>query len=225
MKNYLINSLALFLLLTTLQSCEKKEEKPSPPYYQFSAADLQWTKLRQGDRWNFENSSGERQQYIIESIEEKIKGENRPSNFGGIISGSQPVTYFYDEVVVNIKRLDSLDYNSLNFKKGLPLGTDQRNPPLGNGEFKFGGRWGNYIGGFIYQEIFGNINVSSDQLELRNSLVLTVNGKSYDNVIVINGVPNILVFKKSYIKTIYYAQREGIIRMISRSGEVWNRVP
>lgn len=224
MRNYL-TSAVFGILLITIQSCEKEEEKPSIPYYQFSTADLKWLKSRQGDRWDFENSFGERQYYTIESIEEKIKEENRPSNFGGIISGSQPVTYFYDEVVVNIKRLDSLDYNSLKFKKGLPSGADQRNPPLGSGEFKFGGRWGSYIGGFIYQEIFGNINVSLGQLDLRNSLSLTVNGKIYDNVIVMNGVPNIIVFKKSYIKTIYYAQQEGIIRMISRSGEVWNRIP
>ena len=217
----------LSLALIGLQSCEKGEETPAIPYYKFTSDDMSWLNLNKGEEWIFETSSGKQQRYLVESIDEKIKQEYVPTSFGGIISGPQAVSYYYDEVKMNIKRTDTVYYNSLIFRKDIPLGTDKQNPPANGGEFQLGGRWGNYVG-IMFVGIIGSINVLPKQLELYNTTNMLINGKIYNRVVTITTDQPFYTSPgatdKRYIKTIYYAQKEGVISMVSTTGEIWNRV-
>ncbi|TGD83200.1 hypothetical protein [Hymenobacter wooponensis] len=204
----------------------KKEEdpQPTPPYYQFTPEDLQWLKFNTGDLWVFANASGKQQQYVIDEIKREIKQSYMPSNFGGIIAAPPKTTYYYDKVEFAIRRLDTLAYNRLEFRKSLPAGADDRNPPNSEGEFDFGGLWRNYLGGPVFEGVYGNLNVQPSQLLPQISSPLDLNGRHYKKVIMIStDLSNEYKGGKSYIRTIYYSQEEGIIRMISASGEIWDR--
>ncbi|WP_426490385.1 hypothetical protein [Hymenobacter sp. 102] len=208
-----------------IQSCETEENEPDIPYYKFTATNKEWLKLKNGESWVFETTSGKQQKYIIHGIKEKIKEAYHPSNFGGIISGASSATYYYDEVEIEIMRTDSVNDNLLVFRRELPTGADKRHPPKGEGEFKFGGTWRNYRGSGVYEGIYGNINVSPNQVNYQSGTTLQVRGKVYNNVIAISATPNGTEIQKAYIDNIYYAQQAGVIRMVSKTGEIWDRVP
>lgn len=211
--------------MLTIQSCETEENGPDIPYYKFTAANKEWLKLKEGENWVFETASGKQQKYTVHDIAEKIKEEYHPSNFGGIISGASSATYYYDEVEIEIRRTDSVSDNLLVFRRELPTGADKRHPPKGEGEFKFGGTWRNYRGSGVYEGIYGNINVGSNQMNSQSGAALQVRGVIYDNVIIISATLNSVAIQGSYIDYIYYAQQVGVIRMVSKTGEVWDRVP
>ncbi|WP_187314665.1 hypothetical protein [Hymenobacter sp. BT190] len=210
--------------MLAIQSCETEENMPDIPYYKFTAANEEWLKLKKGENWIFETASGKQQKYIVYDIVEKIKEEYRPGNFGGIINGPSTATYYYDEVKIEVKRLDSIGENSLVFRRDLPTGADKRNPPRVDGQFKFGGTWWNYRGQSVNDGIYGNINIDSYRLDSQYRTTLQVKGIDYTNVILLsaNSAPT---YRGGYIEDIYYAQQAGIIRMVSRSGEIWDRVP
>jgi hypothetical protein len=228
MKRVLFTVMTCFALVC-LQSCEYddgEEYKPHIPYYQFTAQDKLWFNYKVADSLLFETSTGKQQLYIVIEIKEEIKRGAGYSSFGFFGPGNPQ--YYYDGITIELKRLDTLSYNKFEFRRTLPEDADSNYPPAGKGEFRFGGRWLNYNGGEFFNELFGNINVSSTQLDLRNTSKLIVRGKAYDNIITITpNQPNGLIWgtRKPYINTLYYDQKAGIVRMISTTNEVWDRVP
>ncbi|WP_133273995.1 hypothetical protein [Hymenobacter radiodurans] len=217
-------------MLVSLQSCkydDGEEYKPHTPYYQFTAQDKLWFNYKVADSLIFENSTGKQQLYIVIEIKEEIKKGAGYASFGFFGRGNPD--HYYDGIKVELKRLDTLSYNRFEFRRTLPQGANILNgyPPGDKGEFKFGGDWTNYNGGETLREVSGNINVSSEQLDLRNTSKLIVRGKTYNNIItIIPSQPNgpIWETRKPYINTLYYDQKAGLVRMISKSGEVWDRI-
>ncbi|WP_143436621.1 hypothetical protein [Hymenobacter crusticola] len=211
-------------LLSSLLSCKKEENGPTTPYYQFTDDDKLWLNSKQGDKWVFETETGKRQSYLIDTIQKKIKYENRDGNLG--FHWGSSVKFYSDEVKIEFTRLDSLGFYSLEFRRTLPKGADYYNPPSGNGEFAFGGLWRTYNGRFNFQQIAGNVNVAPSQLKLSSPITLTIRGKVYNRVIIISPdqLDNLFV-EKTYINTMYYDQQNGVVRMVSTTGEVWDRLP
>jgi len=228
MKTILFVVITCFILVS-LQSCkydEGEEYKPQAPYYQFTSQDKLWFDFKLGDSLKFENANGRQQLYIIIEIIEEIKKGAGQAVFGFFGPGNPK--YYYDGIKVEFKRLDTLNYNTIEFRRTLPRNADSSYPPAGKGEFQFGGFWENYTGGFVFDGISGNINVVAGQLALQNTSQLIVRGKTYRNIMVIspgqlNG--SILGDRKPYINELYYDQKGGVVRMVSKSGEIWDRIP
>lgn len=213
----------LGLALVSLLGCEYEEEQPEPniPYYQFTADDRQWLSPQVGDTWVLETATGKQQRYQVENITESLHNGYTLSSYG-INLGSQQVLYYYDRAHIEIKRLDSLQYNTLYFERSLPTDASHDTPPPGNGEFKLHGPWRIYGGS--YWGLRGSLNPTPYQLQ--NRITLEVKGRTYTDVVVMHAdnLPG-AVLGKTYIITLYYAQREGVVRMVSSTGEIWNRVP
>lgn len=218
-----IRSILLGLNLLAATGCEKQEEPaPAVPYYQFTADDRQWLTPKIGDTWVLETATGKQQRYQVESKAESLRNSYTQPGYGLSLS-SPPTLYYYDRAYIEIKRLDSLQYNTLYFRRSLPTSASWDNPPQGNGELTLSGHWWNYNGNTT-TELGGNLNPAPDLLQHR--ITMTVNGRLYTDVMIMNAnQPPRTSPEKTYINTMYYAQREGVIRMVSSTGETWNRVP
>lgn len=223
----------LFIVMTcftlvSLQSCEwfeEEEYKPQVPYYQFTAEDKLWLNYKLGDTLLFENSAGKQHFYIINEIKEEIKRKNFKGTIG-CSSCSDPIKYYFDRFEVRFKRLDTLYYNTIDFRRTIPKGVNDNNAPVGNGEFMVSGIWQSYIGDHAIDAPFTNLTILPSQLQLQNSQTLVVRGRIYNNVITISTKNyGVVLYYKPYINIVYYDQQSGIIRMISKTGEVWDRLP
>jgi hypothetical protein len=220
----------LGLALVSLPGCENDDEegKPIIPYYQFTADDMQWLNLKEGDKWVFETASGKQQRYIVQEVDKAIKRPNASGGGMGLNLAESSIKFYSDETTVEIKRLDSLGYNTLKFKRTLPATASYDSPPAGAGEFRFEGLWQTYRGEVLFGASYGNMNITSEQLRTPNIAALEVKGKTYSNVLLLHATRStagFLVAGFPYLQTMYYAQKEGIVRMVSKSGEVWDRLP
>lgn len=233
----------LFIVsIALLVSACKKEADPVPglryvegvPYYHFTAADQPWLQLQQGTEWRFENSRGYQRVYEVYQRWENTQAENRTLVPTGSFIGSAKLLNYYDELLVRVRRTDSLSSGGeFRFHRAAALkatlrvqGSDPTKSRL-------------YVAG-EWSEFVGNTDLMSDQYACRGLKFpqaaalegpfqqLTIRGRPYTEVVTFTGTfrrPNCRPASYSFMQELYYDRQAGIVRMVSLSGEVWDRLP
>jgi hypothetical protein len=229
------------LLLLGVSSC-KKPEADSPglrfvngvPYYYFTEADKPWLKMQLGQVWRFENMRGYQRVYEIRQLIESIKVENRSYSPPGPVFVPSKLLNYYDQITVRLTRTDSISGGGeLRFYRDAALLTPLRSGGADMNKSRF------YAEGEWY-EFTGNTDFISDYYNCRGLKFpsgpaldgpfnqLTVRGRQYNEVITFVGSlrgPNCVPTPPAFMQELYYDRENGIIRMVSAAGEVWDRLP
>ena len=226
--------IGLVLLALGAGACKKEEPETEGlsfidevPYYRFTANDRLWLQAKQGDEWKLQNAGGYQRVYRIESVITEIqKAQYRPNGFLG---GQGALESYIDRTFVRIKRADSLRAGAqLQFYRGAAL---LPAPSIGVTDpnvsrFYATGAWNDFV---------GNSNLSNGGLQFPSGSLLqgpftplVVRGRQYNDVLAFIGAPLLPTSQpipSSYMQELYYDRQVGLVRMVSRAGEVWDRVP
>ncbi|GAA4380678.1 hypothetical protein [Hymenobacter koreensis] len=222
MKTYLrlLPSQLLLGLLLTAVSCSKDK---TLPYYQFTAEDRKWLTAKNGDVWAFENAQGKRMRFQLHNVREEKATVTEPGTF------KMEDQYHHDRYSVAMFRLDTVlsNLSHFEFKRDLPTGTTYKNAPKDNGQFHIKAHWDGYIGN-PSRERPGELNLPAVEEMSSRFQQLTVRNRRYENVLEVTSdgqcstcfIPGGIPFHK-----LYYDQRYGVVRLIERNGDVWDRLP
>lgn len=226
------------LIGLVLLGCKKDELEDSGlstadgvPYYHFTDKDRLWLQVHQGDEWKLVNRQGYQRVYRVWVIED-IKGASRSSS-GGIPSSSKLLNY-YDQVTLRLSRTDSAKSGAdLRFYRDAAMLTNLNSGgyALDRSRFYAEGEWYDFV---------GNTDLISDYYSCRGLKFpsdtqlngpfqqLVVRGRQYGEVIPFIATdrgPTCAPVSSSYMRELYYDRQAGLVRMVSKAGEVWDRVP
>ncbi|WP_426491608.1 hypothetical protein [Hymenobacter sp. 102] len=204
------------------------------PYYFFTEADAPWLQLAAGTVWQFENSRGQQRTYeLYQRLDNRQMEERTVVPVGSFIGKSELIKY-YDDILVRVRRTDSLGSGGeFHMYRGPALlasypsqGTNPRASQL-------------YVEG-TWTEFIGSTDPQSDYYRCRGIKFpmgtalegpfqqLTVKGRTYPEVVELvatNRGPDCAPVPASYMRVLYYDRLAGIVRMVSDSGQVWDRLP
>lgn len=226
------------LVLLSSSACKKTDPEAEGlsfvdgvPYYHFTDNDRPWLQSRQGDEWRLVNANGYQRVYRA-GIIQTLQGENKSTSSG--IPGHTKLLNYYDQVTVGISRIDSSrGGGSLRFYRDAAMLTNLNSGGFDRNTSRF------YAEGEWY-EFVGNTDLISDYYSCRGLKFpsgaalngsfqqLTVRGRQYNDVVAFIGTsrgPTCTPVPSSYMQELYYDRRAGLVRMVSLTGEVWDRVP
>jgi hypothetical protein len=238
---YPIHHFLVSILLLANTACSR-EPAPVPglrtvdgvPYYFFTEADTPWLQLAAGTVWRFENARGQQRTYeLYQRLDNRQTADRTVVPVGSFIGKSELIKY-YDDVLVRVRRIDSLGGGGeFHMYRGPALlasypsqGTNPRASQL-------------YVEG-TWTEFIGSTDPQSDYYRCRGIKFpmgatlegpfqqLTVKGRTYPEVVELvatNRGPDCAPVPVSYVRVLYYDRRAGIVRMVSDSGQVWDRLP
>ncbi|WP_375418576.1 hypothetical protein [uncultured Hymenobacter sp.] len=229
------------LLLLGSTACEKEDEEREGlsfvkgiPYYHFTDGDQPWLSARQGDEWKFVNKQGYQRVYQVRQIILDVQAENKEVQPPGLNLSKPELYNYYDQTTVRLTRTDSLrGGGELRFYRGAALRTNLNSGGVDKNTSRF------YAKGDWY-EFVGNTDIISDYYSCRglkfpsgaalegSFTQLTVSGRQYSEVVTFIGTdrgPDCAPVSGSYMQELYYDRRAGMVRMVSKAGEVWDRVP
>ena len=225
--------------LLGLASCKKEslnEEGLSyvngVPYYRFTDADRLWLQTQQGAEWKLENVRGTQHIYSV-TVRQRLQAENREVQSPGPNFASPKLFNYYDSAVLGVNSSDTANTGvGGQFRFCRDAAYPIRNAAgSGPSQFYAAGEWFKFIGNTDEQSDYyacpGLKFPGGSQLN-GPFLFLTVRGKQYSEVLLFAATTrkqNCSVPTGSSIKDLYYDRRAGLVRMVSLSGEVWDRVP
>ena len=203
------------------------------PHYHFTDSDKPWLSAQEGDIWKLENASGYQRIYKLWVIEQ-LQAKNQKFGSPGIPTAAPKLLNYYDSRVMRINRLDSaLGAGEIRFYRDASLlsalnsgGSDKH-----KSQFYAEGEWYDFV---------GNTNLISDYFSCQGMKFpsganlegpftqLTVRGRQYNEVVVFTATDRGATCKavpSRFMQEMYYDRRAGIIKMVSKAGEVWERVP
>ena len=208
------------------------------PYYHFTTTDQLWLQARQGDEWKFENTQGYRRAYRL-TVTQELRAEHLSRPPVGSIIGSAKLLNYFDTAFLRVSRTDS---NRTAINDGAGMLRFSRDAALLT-NLNSGGKDPNtswfYVKGEWY-DFVGNTDLISDYYTCRGLKFpqaaalsgpfasLTVRGWLYTEVVAFVGTPrgaDCAPLPPSYMQELYYDRQAGLVRMVSLSGEVWDRVP
>lgn len=237
-----IRLLLALLVLPGGSACEKADPEADGlayvgkvPYYHFTDDDRRWLQFKAGDEWRFQNAQGQQRIYQVSVAERLKKGDY---SYSSGLPGSSKLLSYYDHTTVRANRIDTITsgvrgYVDLRFYRDAAMLTNLSAGGYDNGRSQF------YAVGEFY-EFVGNTDLISDYYDCRGLkfpraaalngpfVTLTVRGRQYTEVVAFVGtargttcpaVPSV------YMQELYYDRQAGLVRMVSRAGEVWERVP
>ena len=237
--------IGLVLLALGAGACKKEDPETeglsfigAVPYYRFTANDRLWLQAKQGDEWKLENARGYQRVYRIAQVIQNIRAENKSTSFG--IPSSAKLESYYDQTTVRLARTDSilpggflLGGGNLHFLRDARMLTNLNSGGFDKNASQF------YIGGEFY-EFVGNTDLISDYFDCQGLKFpqgaalngpfsqLTVRGRQYNDVVAFIGMsprPSCAPGSSSRVQELYYDRQVGLVRLVSRAGEVWDRVP
>ncbi|MBT9394491.1 hypothetical protein KLP40_15065 [Hymenobacter sp. NST-14] len=241
MRSLLLHFLVSGLLLAGT-SCSQ-EPVPTPglrtvngvPYYFFTEADAPWLQLAMGTVvWQFENARGQQRTYELYQRLEKQQMEERTVVPVGSFIGKSDLIKYYDDVLVRVRRTDSLggggEFHMYRGPALLASYPSQGTNP-GTSQLYVEGTWTEFIGSTDPQSDYNRCR--GIKFPMGDALAgpfqqLTVKGLTYPEVVELvatNRGPDCAPVPASYMRVLYYDRHAGIVRMVSDSGEVWDRLP
>lgn len=235
----------LYLLIGGLVSASTactREPVPTPglriingvPYYFFTDADSPWLQLTLGTEWRFENSHGNQRTYELYQRLEKRREEARTVVPVGSLIGKSELIKYYDDVLVRIRRTDSLGGGGeFHFFRNAALLATYRSEGTNphTSQLYIEGTWSDFI---------GNTDLQSDYYRCRGMKFpsgvalegpfqqLTIRGRTYPEItefVTTYRGPDCAPTPASFMRVLYYDRRAGIVRMVSTTGEIWDRIP
>ena len=230
--------LLLAVMLTLgISSCKKEDldrdglsHVNGVPYYHFTDADRPWLQAKQGDEWRFENARGYQRVYQVTQIVQQTRAPRKTPS--GLLTAGVLQDY-YDRITVQIGRTDSLRQSGeLNFYRDAALtnpnsgGTDPATSQL-----YADGNWYEFVGDIDRNKRpcgYGDLAFLSGGALSSPFKELTVRGRQYKEVVACIGNTRALgcfPLPRYYLQELYYDRQAGLVRMVSRAGEVWDRVP
>lgn len=207
-----------------LSSCVKGKQDPAP-YYQFLPSDREWLQFSKGNTWVFENARGARHQFRVDTV---VLREHEAAYSHPLGGGPGSVLYYFDQFSMHVASLDSSGRGGTFKFVREPQDGNTSKPVVFRPECV----WYNYLGidsgsgGFIPYVLNLPLNLGNPSFKQ-----LTIRNVSYTHIIEINATTTSTIrgqwplYTATVIKQILYDQQAGIIRLLSISGEVWERVP
>ncbi|OGX89421.1 hypothetical protein BEN47_07220 [Hymenobacter lapidarius] len=229
------------LLLLGSSACKKEDLDKEGlgyisgiPYYHFTEKDLLWLRGREGDEWKFENARGYQRTYQVSTMQD-IQAEHRYIPPTGSFINSGKLLNYYDAARVYVTRTDSSRHSAgmLRFQRDAArlsnLNSGGSDP---NTSWLFGsGEWYDFVGSGDFPGNWiacrGLKFPSGPQMD-GPFTQLVVRGKLYDEVLVFTGTPQSLGCRSlppSATQELYYDRQAGMARMVSTTGEIWDRIP
>ncbi|QNH60824.1 hypothetical protein [Hymenobacter sediminicola] len=234
----------MYLLLswaTVLSSSCKKEETVDGlrmidgiPYYHFTDSDKPWLSAQEGEVWRFENQQGVQRGYRVNKVYQQNKADKREYGPPGIPSGTPKLLSYHDRVTVWLSATDSMrGTQEIQFHRDAAMLSNSISGGYDKNRSQF------YVEGMWYGFV-GNTNLNSDYFncwglkfprgENLNGpfMQITVRGRQYNDVIAFIGTdrgPSCPSAPSSFMQELYYDRRAGMVKMVSKAGEVWERVP
>ena len=231
-------SLWAALLLTGVGACKKEVSEDlgiafvnGVRYYRFTANDRLWLQANVGDEWRFQNAQGYQRVYRVGQVITRIKEESRSTSMG--IPSFSKLLGYNDLSTVRIGRTDSArGYLELRFYRDAAMRTNLNSGGYDENSSRF------YAEGEDH-EFVGNTDLISDYFHCRglkfpsgNALngpfqQLTVRGRQYPEVVAFVGAARgttCPAVPSSYMQELYYDRQAGLVRLVSLTGEVWDRV-
>ena len=203
------------------------------PYYYFTETDKPWLGLQQNEVWQFENARGYRQVYKV-SVSDLIQAEDWAYSPPGPSFASPKLLSYFDQQTVYLNRTDSLrGGGTFRFFRDAALLTNLSSGGKDKNKSRFyaKGEWYTFV---------GNTDLISDYyschgLRFPDGAALngpfqqrTIRGRQYNEIVVMTGTyrgKDCAPTPPSFLQEILYDRQAGIVRMESKAGEVWERVP
>ena len=202
------------------------------PYYRFTDSDQLWLQTQQGANWKFQNSRGIQRTYSV-TLSQRLQAENKQVQSPGPNFAAPKLFNYYDSAVLGVSSSDTANTGvGGQFRFYRDAAYPIRNAAgSGPSQFYAAGEWFKFIGNTDEQSDYyacpGLKFPGGSQLN-GPFLFLTVRGKQYSEVLLFAATTrkqNCSVPTGSSIKDLYYDRQAGVVRMVSLSGEVWDRVP
>lgn len=230
----------LSLGLLNSSACEKTDAEreglsfvDGVPYYHFTNEDRRWLGIKSGDEWKMENARGYQRVYrasVIANDLQKARYNNPP---GSYITPAKPMAY-QDIMYFRLARTDSIGgFSELRFyrdaarRTGYPTGSFDPD----KSEFYAQGEGIDFIGNSDpHASVYYCRGLNMPRGAALNGPFqpLTVRGRTYNEVVAFIGNSRDAgcgTVSSSYMQELYYDRQTGLVRLVSRAGEVWNRVP
>lgn len=231
------------MLLLFSTSCRKTEVSVDGlrmvngvPYYYFTEADQPWLQIRQGDVWQFRNAQGSERTYTVYQRWSVIQQENReiipPGSF---INNTPKLLNYNDHILLRIRRTDSLGQGGgeFQFHRDAARNPSQPLEPANKNRSQFyvNGQWTEFVGDTdLNDSTYPCRGLKFPAQPALNAPFqqLTVQGKLYTEVLLFRGNRQNSDCSNAptpSIEALYYDRQAGIVRMVSKTGQVWDRIP